>query len=107
VLCPMCQAPSEPLADRCPACGTQLGYLHRHPRRVAFCVVLSIALGLGFFLALAWQTFAPLLQGAPAARPGHGFWPGFALATFFLTLGLGARKYLGQALRRLCRTPRT
>jgi hypothetical protein len=72
---------------------------------VAYCICASILLGAGLFLALAWQVFAPLLRGAIPAGPGQWFWWGFGLGTFFLGLGLTARRHLRMVLRRYFRAP--
>gem|GEM_PF-2112870 len=100
LLCPVCETRSERPGDWCPRCGTYLGLLKRHPRRVAGCVLASILLGAGIFAALAWQVFAPVLRGWPPAGPGPWFWWGFGLATFFLAFGLTARRHLCEVLRR-------
>lgn len=101
MVCPVCQNEYNPPADWCSACGAHLRFLRQHPKRVAYCVGASIALGLGLFLALGWQVFTPLLRGWPAAGPGPWFWWGFALGTFFLGFGLAARQQLTGVLRRL------
>ncbi|UCC67008.1 MAG: hypothetical protein JSV79_07600 [Armatimonadota bacterium] len=103
LVCPVCDIEDERPADWCPACGAYLGLLRRHPRRVAYCICASIAVGLALFVALAWQVFGPLLRGWPAAGPGPWFWWGFCLATFFLALGLTARQHLTESLRKLFR----
>ena len=104
MVCPLCETKSKRLGDRCQSCGAYLGLLLRRPRRVAYCIGASIGLGVALFAALAWQVFAPLLRGGPAAGPGTWFWWGFGLATFFLALGLTARQHLPLALRRLLRS---
>ena len=113
MVCPVCEqhlersaAPLSPevrQADWCAVCGTHLGFLRQHPKRVASCVAVSIALGVGLFAALAWQVFGPLLRGWPAAGPGPWFWWAFCLGTFFLGFGLAANQQLGRVLRRLLR----
>ena len=103
MVCPVCEIESKRPGDWCHACGAYLGFLKRHPRRVAYCICASIALGAALFVALAWQVFAPLLHGWPAAGPGPWFWWAFCLATFFLALGLTARRHLARSLRRLLR----
>ena len=104
LVCPVCER--ECLReDWCRDCGTNLGYLRRHPRRVALAVHCSILLGIGLFLTLAWSVFAPLLRGWPAGGPAAGFWWFFGLGTFFLTLGLCARQHLARTLRRLLHNP--
>ena len=103
MVCPVCEIESKRPGDWCHACGAYLGFLKRHPRRVAYCICASIALGAALFVALAWQVFAPLLRGWPAAGPGRWFWSGFGLATFFLALGLTARRHLAASLRKLFR----
>ena len=101
MVCPVCENEFGRVGDWCSVCGAYLGYLRRHPRRVSLCVVLSIVLGVGLFAALGWQVFGPLLRGWPAAGPGHWFWWGFGLGTFFLGFGLAARQQLARVLRRL------
>ena len=103
MVCPLCETESKRTADRCQVCGAYLGLLLQRPRRVAYCICASIALGIALFVALAWQVFAPLLRGGPAAGPGTWFWWGFGFATFFLALGLTARQHLASVLRRLLR----
>jgi len=104
LVCPVCE--KECLReDWCRDCGTNLGYLRRHPRRVALAVHCSILLGAGLFLSLAWSVFAPLVQGWPAGGPAPGFWWFFGLGTFFLALGLYARQHLARTLSRLLRNP--
>jgi hypothetical protein len=71
---------------------------------VVYCVCASIALGLALFCALAWQVFAPLFRGWPAADPGPWFWWGFGLGAFFLALGLTARQHVAGAFRRMLQT---
>ena len=103
MVCPVCEQQDVRHADWCAVCGAHLGYLRQHPRRVAHCVAISIALGMALFSALAWQVFGPMLRGWPAARPGPWFWWGFCLATFFLAFGLAANQQLCRAMRRLLR----
>ncbi len=90
----MCQYDCATAGDWCPSCDSYLGLLRRKPRHIAKCVNLTIALGAGFFLALAWQVFMPLYEGFPAARPSGWFWGEFALASLLLALGLRARGHL-------------
>jgi hypothetical protein len=104
VLCPVCETRQKLPGDWCTACGAYLGLLRRQPRRIVRCVCASIGLGLALFFALAWQVFAPLLRGWPAADPGPLFWCGFVLGTLFLALGLAARSQLAGTWRRLLRT---
>jgi hypothetical protein len=101
MVCPVCETEYRRPNDWCQVCGAYLGLLARQPKRVAYCVCASIALGLALFAALAWQVFAPLLRGWPPATPGRWFWWGFGLGTFFLALGLTARRHLAACLRRL------
>lgn len=101
LVCPVCENEFGRVGDWCSVCGAYLGYLQRHPRRVALCVTASIVLGVGLFAALGWQVFGPLFRGWPAAGPGRWFWWGFGLGTFFLGFGLAARQQLARVLRRL------
>lgn len=103
MVCPVCEKPDTLLKDWCPACGAYLGLLARRPRHIRSCIRASIIVGVGLFLALAWQVFMPLAEGWPLGQPTKWFWLGFVLATFFLTLGLTARQQLLGALRRLSR----
>ena len=104
MVCPVCER--ECLRDDwCRECGTSLGYLRRHPRRVALAVYCSILLGVGLFSSLAWSVFAPLFRGWPTGGPASGFWWFFGLGTFFLALGLYARQHLARTLRRLLGSP--
>lgn len=86
--------------DWCPSCSSYLGLLRRKPRHIAKCVNITIALGLGFFLALGWQVFLPLTEGRPAGKPAGWFWCEFVLATVFVALGLRAREHLREMRRR-------
>jgi len=105
LVCPVCESEHTRPGDWCSVCGTYLGFLKRHPRRVGLCVVVSILLGFGLFSALAWQVFAPMRRGLLPAEPGQWFWWGFVLGTFFLAFGLAARRQLAHTLRRLFRPP--
>jgi len=100
LVCPVCELEHSRPGDWCPACGAYLGFIKRHPRRVAYCVCASILLGAGLFAALAWQVFAPLFDGSSPSLPGPLFWWGFGLGTFFLAFGLSARQQLSDAIRR-------
>jgi hypothetical protein len=100
LVCPICDKNDHRNTDWCPSCGAYLGLLTRRPRHVGACIRISIFVGVGLFLALAWQIFVPLLEGWPVGQPNRWFWLGFALATFFLTLGLTARQHLVSFLRR-------
>ena len=99
----MCDSEHGRPGDWCPVCGAYLAFLRRHPRRVAYCIFTSILLGVGLFLALVWQVFAPMLRGSLPGGPGPWFWWGFVLGTFFLAFGLAARQHLAQAFRRIFR----
>lgn len=102
MVCPVCQRQEVRDADACTVCGSQLGFLRQHPRRVARCIAVSIALGVGFFLALAWHVFGPMLRGGPPVeRPAPWFWWAFGLGTFFLSLGLAASQQLREVFGRL------
>ncbi len=103
MVCPICENSSSRNKEWCQACGAYLGLLARRPRHIGTCVRASIFVGVGLFLALAWQIFVPLADGRPVGHPTRWFWIGFALATFFLTLGLTARQHLVTLLRRLPR----
>ena len=103
MVCPVCEREYERPGEWCRACGAYLGLLTRQPKRVAFCICASIVLGLSLFAALAWQVFGPLLRGWPAAGPGPWFWWGFGLGTFFLALGLTARRHLVSCLQKILR----
>lgn len=103
MVCPVCEHQDVRQADWCAVCGTNLGFLRQHPKRVAHCVTVSIALGVSLFAALAWQVFGPMLRGWPPASPGPWFWWGFCLGTFFLGFGLTANQQLCRVIRRLVR----
>jgi hypothetical protein len=92
------------LGDWCRSCGAYLGLLRRQPQRIAYCVAVSILLGIGLFAALAWDVFGPLLQGGLPPERSAWFWWGFGSATFFLALGLTARSHLASALQRMLRS---
>jgi len=98
LVCPICEQQQSSRASYCEVCGAHLAFLREHPRRVVKCVTASIALGLGLFVALAWQVFAPLLRGGPPAGPGPWFWWGFGLGAFFLSFGLTANSQLARVL---------
>ena len=97
--CPVCGTGDGRSAEWCSACGAYLGLLRRQPRRIVYCILSSIALGMALFVALAWQVFSPLLRGSPPGGPGKWFWWGLGLGAFFLALGLTARQHLADALR--------
>ncbi len=101
MICPVCESEQNHLGDWCTACGAHLGLLRRRPHRIAYSVFASVLLGLGLFVALAWQVFAPVLKGWPPTGPGPWFWLGFLLGTFFLALGLTAAQHLATAVQRL------
>lgn len=103
MVCPVCEHDSSRNKEWCQACGAYLGLLARQPRHIGVCIRASILVGVGLFLALAWQVFIPLLDGWPIGQPTRWFWIGFALATFFLALGLTARQHLVNLLLRLPR----
>ena len=103
MVCPVCESECSRACDWCPACGSYLGLLKRQPKRIHKCIAASILLGSALFLALGWRAFAPLVTGGPVGATGIGFWLEFALATFFLTLGLTARRHLRLDLRLLRR----
>ena len=98
MLCPGCEKEMSGFPLVCPHCRISLHLLRQRPGRVAACIWLSVLLGAGLFLALAYATFAPLAQGEPLPAKGPLFWWGFGFATFFLALGLGAKHYLAEAL---------
>lgn len=101
MVCPVCELEHSRPGDWCPECGAYLGLLKRHPRRVVYCICLSILLGAGMFVALAWQVFAPVVRGSLPGLPGPLFWWGFALGTFFLAFGLTAKQQLTVIFRRI------
>lgn len=105
LVCPVCESEHSRPGDWCAVCGAYLGFLRRHPRRVAYCICVSIGLGVGLFVALAWQVFSPVLRGSSPAGPGQWFWWGFALGTFFLSFGLTARRHLAGFLQRVFGAP--
>ena len=103
MVCPVCEHDSSRNKEWCQACGAYLGLLARQPRHIGVCIRASILVGVGLFLALAWQVFIPLLDGWPIGQPTRWFWIGFALATFFLAHGLTARQHLVNLLLRFPR----
>jgi hypothetical protein len=100
LVCPVCEKDDSRSKDWCPSCGAYLGLLTRQPRHIGTCIRASILVGIGLFLGLAWQIFMPLAEGWPVGQPTRWFWLGFALATFFLALGLTARQHLVSFLHR-------
>ena len=103
MVCPICEKDDSRTQERCSACGAYLGLLARRPRHIGACIRASIIVGVGLFLALAWQVFMPLAEGRTVGQPTKWFWLGFVLATFFLTLGLTARQHLVSLVRRRSR----
>jgi len=101
LVCPVCEHALEKAGDWCTQCGAYLGLLKRHPQRIAYCVCLSILLGIALFIALAYQVFGPTIEGMGPSGPGPWFWWGFWLATFFLAFGLTARRHLAVTFRRM------
>jgi len=100
LFCPVCEHEQTRAGDWCTACGAYLGLLRQQPHRVAYSVFASVVLGLGLFLALAWQVFAPALDGLSPATPGPWFWWAFWGASFFLAFGLFAAQRLAGTVTR-------
>ncbi len=100
MLCPVCEYDCPAGEDWCPSCGSYLGLLRRRPRHIAKCANLSVAVGLGLFLALAWKIFFPLYEGWPVGKPAGWFWWEFALASLLLALGLRVRNHLREMRQR-------
>ena len=101
MVCPICEYSCAVGEDWCPSCGSYLGLLKRRPRHIAKCVNVTIALGLGLFLALAWHVFLPLTEGLPTGKPTGWFWWALGGAAFLLALGLRARHHLQEMRRRV------
>ena len=93
-VCPRCETPLQNPQEVCPACGTRLSYLVRHPLRARNVMWLCMLIGMGLMSVLLGTLVVQYIEGEMPHLTAMGRWQ-LGLGILFSILGARAWFQLG------------